>query len=498
MTRRLARLTPIAAALMLAGCVNLAPAYHRPAPVTPNVWPWLRPTPGAPPGGPAAADIGWREFFIDPRLRNVVALALANNRNLQVAALDIEQAREQYRATGAALFPSISATASATVSRSGNTSGSNSTTSGQIVNGSSLRKSESAELGFTSYELDFFGKLRNQRQQALEALRASAATRRVTQISLIAETASDWLTLAADRQTLALAHRTEGNQQANLRLVTARHRYGIATGSDLADAETSVASAGEDVATYRSQVAQDIDALNLVVGTVVPAPDLPGPRVPARAVLSRLPAGVPSQVLENRPDVAAAEYTLRGDDANIGAARAAFFPTISLTAAAGYAAPGLTALFSAGRPTWSVSPQASLPIFDAGSRLANLRISQIQRRIDVANYQQTVQTAFREVADALAIRAHVGEQIAAQRQLVAASRRAYTLALDQYHAGTDSYLDTLVSQRSLYSARQTLIQRRLTQQTNLVTLYKALGSGVLATGAGGARAAQIGPGQYEP
>lgn len=483
--KRILRLSlPIAAALTLAGCVNLAPRYQRPVPAVPSIWPLVNGQSGAGlSAAPPAADVGWRQFFLNARLRHVVGLALASNRNLRIAALDIEQARERYRATGAALFPSISATGSATISKSSHTSASNRATSGNIVSASNVSKSESLELGFSSYELDFFGKLRNQKQEALEALRSSAATRRSTQISLIAEAANDWLTLAADEELLALAKQTEANQRDNLRLVEARHRYGIASGTDVANAEASVATAREDVATYTSQIAQDRDALNLVVGAVIPAADLPAARVPAHAVLTRLPAGVPSTVLENRPDVRAAEYTLRSDYASIGAARADFFPTISLTAVTGFATQGLTGLFKGSNQTWSFLPQISVPIFDAGANIAALHISETQRKIDVAHYEQTIQTAFSEVADALALRATIHEQVAAQKALVAATQRAYSLSLAQYRAGAASYLDTLTEQRALYAARQTEVTKRLSAETNLVTLYKVLGGGAIAAAA---------------
>jgi multidrug efflux system outer membrane protein len=231
-----------------------------------------------------------------------------------------------------------------------------------------------------------------------------------------------------------------------------------------------------------AQVAQDRDALNLVVGATVPVADLPGARVPAHPVVAGLPANVPSSVLDNRPDILAAEYTLRADYADIGAARAAFFPRISLTSSIGFATQELSGLFKGSNRTWSVSPQINLPIFDAGTHRAALNITKIQRKIDVANYQNAVQTAFSEVADTLATRATIYEQIAAQQALVAANRRAYQLSQARYRYGTDSYLDTLVDQRTLYASRKNEVSRRLARQTNLVTLYKVLGGGGLAAG----------------
>lgn len=412
----------------------------------------------------------------------MVALALTNNQNLRVAALDIEKAQQQYREAGAALFPTVSASAAATISKSGQSSGNNSNIGNNFSNSSNVSKSESIELGFSSYELDFFGKLRNQKQEALEALRSSAATRRSTQISLIGETANDWLTLAADKELLALSRRTLKSQQENYRLVAARHDHGIATGTDVANAKTAVETARENIATEISQIAQDRDALNLVVGVSVPAKDMPGKQLPSHPVISNLPAGVPSSVLTNRPDVLAAEYNLRSDYASIGAARAAFFPTISLTTLAGFATQGLSNLFNKNNAIWSVSPQITMPIFDAGANRAALKITKIQKQIDIANYEQTLQTAFQEVADALATRATIHEQLAEQKALVASTKRAYQLSLASFHEGVSSYLDTLVEQQALYSAEQTEISKRLSQQTNLITLYKVLGGGGLAQG----------------
>lgn len=474
----------------LSGCINLAPDYRRPIPVTPTLWPSVGDT-SAPEGvdGLDVAELGWRQFLLDPRLQRVVAFTIAHNRDLRVAVLNIEQARAQYRDTRSVLFPSIAASSSATFSRSGRTSGQGNTASGNLLSGSdtsssdsSIRKSLSAELGFTRYELDVFGRLRNQNQAAFETVLSLAETRRSTQISLIAEAANNWLRLAADKELLALVRDTLTNQKANLKLVRARHDYGVASGSDVANAQSTVESARVDVATYVSQVAQDRNALNRIAGGTVPATDLPGQQIPADPVIDNLPPGVPSHVLQNRPDVAAAEYTLRSDTASIGAARAAFFPTISLTASTGWATRGLSGLFAGDNRSWSFTPRLDQPIFDGGSRLARLQISRIQRDIDIAHYEQSIQTAFSEVADALATRATIDEQIAAQQALVAANRRAYRLSQARYRYGTDSYLDTLVDQRTLYTSRKNEVSRRLARQTNLVTLYKVLGGGALAPG----------------
>jgi NodT family efflux transporter outer membrane factor (OMF) lipoprotein len=458
---------------LVTGCVNLAPDYERPVAVTPSGWPSVgnHPEPVAAPG---VAELGWRDFFVNDHLRRTVATALAHNRNLRIAALDIEAARAQYHDTGAALFPTVDASGEASIARS-NRAGEAGGTSRRAT-----RKSLSVELGFASFELDFFGRLRNQKQAALDTLLSSAAARRSTQISLIGQVASDWLTLAADKERQAIARQTLANQQGNLDMVKARHRYGIASGSDIADAKSAVAAARVDVAGYTTAIARDRNALNLVAGTTVPAADLPGGQVPEHPVIEQLPAGIPSAVLQNRPDVIAVEYKLRGDTALIGAARAAFFPTISLTAATGFATAGLSSLFSGANRSWSFAPQINQPIFDGGSRTAQLDLAHIQRSIDTADYEQTIQTAFREIADALATRATIDTQIDAQQTRVAASAHAYKLALARYHAGTESYLDTLVEQRTLYNARLNEVGLRLARQINLITLYKTLGGGGLA------------------
>ena len=471
----------LALTVMLAGCVNLAPEYESPAPVIPGVWPGVD-IYGAPPAEPGAdvSMLGWRDFFIDDRLREVVSTALSHNRDLAVATLNIAAARAQVADINADLFPSVSSSTSATFSRAGRTAGGDDTASGNLANQSAISESLSTEIGFSSYELDIFGRLRNQRVAAVQSLLATTADRRAAQISLIGEVAANWLTLAADKALLALARNTLTNRLASLRLVNARHDYGIASGSDVANARSAVEAVRVDIASLVAQVAQDENALNRVAGTTLAPGLLPEARLPEQAVLERLPAGVPSAVLLDRPDVIAAEYRLAGDYASIGAARAAFFPRISLTAATGWATRGLTGLFADDNRSWSVTPQIDVPIFDGGSRAAQLALARIQREIDSQSYEQTLRTAFREVADALALRATIDDQISAQTALVAANQRSYRLSQARYRAGTDSYLDTLIEQRTLYTSQQNAIQRRLAREINLVTLYKTLGGGDLA------------------
>lgn len=466
---------------LLAGCVNLAPDYESPAPVIPGVWPGVDRY-GAPPAEPGAdiSMLGWRDFFVDERLQRVVAQTLEHNRDLEVATLNIAAARAQVADTNAQLFPAISSSTSATFSRAGRTAGGDDTASGNLANQNAVSESLSTEIGFASYEIDLFGRLRNQRNAAAQTLRATLADRRAAQISLIGEVAANWLTLAADTALLALARDTLTNRQASLRLVNARHDYGIASGTNVANARSAVEAVRVDIATLVGQVAQDENALNLVAGTTLAPELLPDDSLPERAVLEQLPAGVPSEVLLDRPDVIAAEYRLAGDYASIGAARAAFFPRISLTAATGWATQGLTGLFVDSNRSWSVTPQVNVPIFDGGSRAAQLALARIQREIDVANYERTLRVAFREVADALAVRATIDDQITAQTALVAANQRSYRLSQARYKAGTDSYLDTLIEQRTLYTSQQEAIRRRLARATNLVNVYKTLGGGDLA------------------
>ena len=325
------------------------------------------------------------------------------------------------------------------------------------------------------------------RAAAVQSLLATTADRRAVRISLIGEVAASWLTLGADKALLALARNTLTNRLASLRLVNARHDYGIASGSDVANARSAVEAVRVDIASLVARVARDENALNLVAGTTLAPALLPEARLPEQAVIERLPAGVPSEVLLDRPDVLAAEYRLAGDYASIGAARAAFFPRISLTAATGWATRGLTGLFADNNRSWGVTPQINVPIFDGGARAAQLAIARIQREIDAQTYEQTLRTAFREVADALALRATIDDQIAAQTALVAANRRSYRLSKARYRAGIDSYLDTLIEQRTLYTSQQSAIQRRLAREINLVTLYKTLGGGDLASSSRAAR-----------
>ncbi|QTT88592.1 efflux transporter outer membrane subunit [Pseudomonas chlororaphis] len=455
----------VPALALLGGCINLAPEYQRPeAPVAEQ---WL---PGSQPGkGEAAADIHWQQFFTDSRLARLQTLALANNRDLRLASLNIEKAQAQYRIQRAALFPAIDAGVSGTHARTPASSSSSgvATTSHDY----------SAQLGLSSYELDVFGRLRNLKDEALEAYLALAETRRSTQISLVAEVATAWLTLAADNELLRLAQETLRSQQATYELTQRSHALGGSSGLALAQAQTTVESARGDVAVYASQILQDRNALRLLVGSEIPDELLPGASLQSAALLVRVPDELPSSLLQRRPDVLAAEHTLKSANIDIGAARAAFFPSISLTANAGSASSALSGLFKAGSGAWTFAPSISLPLFDAGSNRATLDAAKVEREIQVQTYQQTVQSAFKEVADALAERSTLDERLDAQQALTDASRKSFELADALYRGGSQSYLEALDAQRSLYSAQQDLISLRLTEQSNRVTLYKVLGGG---------------------
>lgn len=461
-------LAVIVTLISLAGC-TLAPHYSRPQAPIPAEWPTGPAYKGAEsPIAPAAFDIGWRAFYADERLRKVIALALDNNRDLRIATLNIEKARAQYRIQRAALFPAVNASGAgseqrlpADVSQTGDTM---------------VYRQYSVGVGFSSYELDFFGRLRSLKEQALQQYLATEQARRSAQISLVAEVASAYLTRAADCELLKLSRDTLESQEASYKLIERRFSVGAASELDLRQAQTRVEAARVDIALYLGQVAEDENALAVLVGSPVP-PELLKDELGTGTMFADIAAGISSEVLLQRPDVLDAELKLKAANANIGAARAAFFPSILLTAAAGTLSSQMTGLFKYGQDTWTFAPQVTLPIFDAGSRWASLSASKADRDISLAQYEKAIQTAFREVADALALRGTVGDQMKAQESLVQASAEAYRLSNARYTRGIDSYLGVLDSQRSLYAAQQRLITIHLSRLTNMVTLYKALGGG---------------------
>ncbi|MCK9293595.1 MAG: AdeC/AdeK/OprM family multidrug efflux complex outer membrane factor [Desulfobulbaceae bacterium] len=458
------------AALCLSGCTNLAPLYTRPAAPVPDAWPdGPAYQQGITPTGKTAVDIAWQEFFRDPQLQELIALALKNNRDLRVAALNIERSRAQYRIQRAELFPQVDGTAAGSGQRVP-----------ESLSGTGKAKTihqYSVGLGVSSYELDLFGRVQNLKDQALEEFLATEQARRSIQISLVAEVAANYLNLAGDRERLQLARDTMEAQQATFQLIKRRFELGASSELDLRQAQTRVDAARVDIARYTTLVAQDENALTLVLGSPVPAGLLPQALDENLTAVQDIAPGLPSGMLLARPDVLAAENQLKGYNANIGAARAAFFPRITLTGSVGLASDELSGLFQSDSGAWSFAPQITLPIFDAGSNQAKLKVAEVDRDIAVARYEKTIQTAFREVADALAQRGTIDDQMAAQRSLTEATEASYLLSRARYEQGIDSYLTVLDSQRSLYSAQQDLIATRLTRQQNLVTLYKVLGGG---------------------
>ena len=461
---RPSRLTLLLPALLLAGCVNLAPDYQQPQAPIPQQWPASAEL------GSASAQIGWQAFFLDARLKQVIEQTLANNRDLRVAALNVEKARALYRVQRAEQLPTLNAGGSGTHSRTpASLSGTGS---------ASTTHQYSAALGLSGYELDLFGRIRNLSDAALEDYLALEETRRSTQISLLAEVANAWLTLAADRDLLKLAEDTLTSQQASYELQQRSHALGNTSGLILAQAQTTVESARVDVAAYQSQVQQDLNALNLLAGSQLAEELLPGGLSENSAELLDVPAGLPSSLLQQRPDVLAAEHGLKSANADIGAARAAFFPSISLTASAGSSSAALSGLFSGGSGAWNFAPSISLPIFDAGSNRANLQAAKSERDIQLATYEKTLQSAFREVADVLAERSTLRQRMDAQRALTEATARSQNLADALYRNGASSYLDALDAQRELYAAQQNLISLQLTEQSNRIALYRVLGGGI--------------------
>ncbi|WP_140725959.1 efflux transporter outer membrane subunit [Pseudomonas sp. Hp2] len=467
MSRRWNARRALAAASLaaLAGC-TMMPHYVRPqAPVPASL--------GADANTAQATPVlmpDWPQVFLDPKLRQVIDLALDNNRDLRVAMLDIDKARAQFRIQRAALLPSVDASASLDRER----------VARQDVNAgqSPVDTDHNLQVGLSSWELDLFGRLRSLKKEALENWLSTAETQRSVRLSLVGEVAADWLAVAADQQLLELARQTAASREQTLERIARRHDQGLASGLDLAQAQGDVEAARVDAARYATQLAQARDALQLVAGAPVSDALMPDAGAMEQGVvLAPLPARLDSSVLLQRPDVLSAEHALMAANADIGAARAAFFPTLALTASTGRSSDALSSLFAAGSRTWSFVPSITLPIFHAGALKASLDVSKISKDIAVAQYEKAIQAAFAETADALAERDHLGEQMAAQQARVDAAQRTYTLADARYRAGTDDFLQVLDAQRSLYSARQDLISLRLEDAGNRVTLYKVLGGG---------------------
>jgi multidrug efflux system outer membrane protein len=457
-------------ALALTGCVSMAPRYRTPEPPVPKAWPEGAAYKAAPAGTtPQAADIAWQDFILDAQLKKVLDLALRNNRDLRIAALNTEKARAYYRIQRAELLPTVNAVGYGNRQRlPASVSG-----TGQRI----VAEQYAANVGITSWELDFFGRVRSLKNRALEQYLATEQARDSAQISLLAEVANVYLALGADREGLKLAQETLVNQEASHQLVRRQFEVGAVSELDAFRAQVSVETARGDVARYTRTVAMDQNALQLLVGSPVPAEWLPE-ALGSVASLKDITPGLPSEVLTRRPDILLAEHQLKAANANIGAARAAFFPRISLTTNLGTMDSQLSGLFKSGSDAWAFSPQIVLPIFDTGSRWANLKASHADRDMYLAQYEKAIQAAFREVADALAARGTLDDQLTAQETLTKALEGTYRLAQARYTAGIDSYLGVLDAQRSLYAAQQGLIALRQAREGNLITLYKVLGGGL--------------------
>jgi multidrug efflux system outer membrane protein len=459
--------TAIAAAV-LAGC-SLTPDLVRPeAPVAPAFPPHAAAAPGLTPAR-AAVDIGWREFFTDARLQSLIAAALENNRDLRTAVLRIEEARAQYNVQSADLLPNLNGVGSGTRTRTP----ANVSPVGRALNTTVYQ----VGLSLASFELDFFGRVRSLNEAALAAYLATEEAQRAAQISLIAETAKAYLSELGAGEQLVLAQRTLQSREEGYKLARQRFDVGASSALDLRLQETLVQSARVSVLTLQRQQAQARNALTLLVGA--PLQNLPaGADLSSQNVITAIPGGLPSDLLTNRPDIRAAESRLVAANANIGAARAAFFPRISLTAALGTASTALSGLFDSGTMSWSFAPQLTLPIFDAGRNRGNLDLAVVRRDLAVTDYERTIQTAFREAADALVARGTLEEQVEAQRLVREAQADRLKLADQRFRAGVSSSLDVLDAQRELFTAEQNLVQTRLLRLTNAVDVYRTLGGGL--------------------
>ncbi|AZF06230.1 efflux transporter outer membrane subunit [Pseudomonas sp. R5-89-07] len=455
--------TAVGVAWMLGGC-SLIPEYQRPDAPVPTHYPQDGVYRQAQAGTlPQTSD--WQQVFHDAALQQLIDAALVNNRDLRVAALNVQAFQAQYRIQRADLFPAVSATGAGKRQKlPGAVTG-----TGQ----SAITSTYSATLGLSAYELDLFGRVRSLSEQAMLTYLSTEQARRSTQLSLVANVANAYLTWRADQELLALAAQTLAANDHSWQLTRRSQTAGKASALDVVQARTAVESTRASVARYERQVAQDLNNLTLLVGGPVDA-DLPS-RPLSDDLLARVPAGLPSDLLQRRPDILQAELQLQAANANIGAARAAFFPSITLTANAGSTSTQLSGLFKGGAGTWTFQPQINLPIFNAGSLRASLDYAKLQKDITVAQYEKSIQTAFQEVADGLAARQTFNEQLAAQRDFVAANQRYYDLAQHRYRSGVDSNLTFLDAQRSLFSSQQALIVDRLAQLVAEVNVYTALG-----------------------
>jgi len=449
----------------LTGC-SLAPHFEQPEMPVPPAFSTNEKADGGETS--AIAQLPWRSYFNDPVLQQLIATALKNNRNLRQTAIAVKSYQAQYRIARSAQWPSVMAGASGAKQRA--------FSSGQYVD----TEGYSASIGVTAFELDFFNRLGDLKEDALQQYLAMAENERTVRISLIAEVARAYLTLLADREKLAISRDTLAQEEKFTALTELREREGIVSQLVLVQARTVRETARANLAISERQVAQDKNALTLLLGGPLPA--LPETMLKDHKLFPDETAKLSSQILLNRPDIAAAEHQLRGANAAIGAARAAFFPSISLTANAGVTSTELSNLFNSDSGVWLFSPTINLPIFTAGRLSAQLDVAELRRDSMVAAYEKAIQTAFREVADALVARDSYRQQADATEKIIEAAIQYYQLASDRYQQGLDNYLTLLDAQRTLFSARQNLVSLRLAQMGNQVDLYKALGGGLIEEG----------------
>jgi len=451
-------------ALALSGCGSMAPTLERPAAPVAATFPGNA---GAAQDAAPAWAVEWQKFFFDARLKRLIALALENNRDMRLAVLNIEQARAQFDIRRADQWPGVNA-------------GLNGLR--QPTSAGAISSTYSAGVLVTSYELDLFGRVRSLADAALAQYLASEEARKAVQISLVAAVANTYLTLQGDEEQLRVTRQTLDTREASYRLIKLRFDNGASSQIDLRQAESLLESARVAMTVGTRQRALDENALVLLIGQPLPQ-DLPeGLAITAAATLPELPVGLPSEVLVRRPDVRQAEQQLIAANASIGAARAAFFPKITLTGSVGSISSELSGLFSNGM-AWSFAPQLLQPIFDAGRNDANLRLSEVNRDIAIAQYERAIQSAFREVADALAGRATLGEQLRTLQALLRVEQDRYRLADLRYRNGASSYLDVLDTQRSLFTAQLLQLQTQTQYSQNLVALYRVLGGGWTADSA---------------
>ncbi len=447
------------AALLTAACMT--PQYNKPVAPIPANFPTAQTD-----SGPAAVDIGWRAFFKNPELQEVIATALANNRDLKTITLQVEEARALYDIQSADRLPSVNATASESRSRA-------LLTSSTPIN----RTVYQVGLSVTAFELDLFNRVKNLSAAALSQFMATEEARRSAQILLVGEVAKSWLTERTLYEQVQLATRTLEGRQSSFDLVKKRFDAGITNALELRQSDTLVQSARVSLLALKRQHALSVNALQVLVGTQI-QPSASNQSLAKQEMLATIGAGLPSELLTQRPDIRAAEQRLRAMQANIAAARAAFFPRIALTAGVGTASTDLSSLFNSGQNTWSFVPSVSLPIFDSGRNKANLKVAEVRSEIAVTSYEKTIQVAFREVADALAARATLNDEADAQQAVQKSQSERLALAQARYQNGIANYLEVLDAERELFTAEQQLLQTKLLNLTNAIDLYRALGGGI--------------------